>query len=298
MNATLFSEQSENPPNTWRVWLIAFGVAAALHFLLLMVSGIPKSVTHSPPAEVHTIDARKLEAIRNQWKKSLLINKDPALPKNLSPSPDARYLSDRNIRVKKEQRARQTNVVPQPSHLSAAPDAPDLKRLGVPLKLGAGGKRIPSPKDGAKRGTTHNAQGGDQAISDRALPEGSENLLNAQESVYYSFYARLYEAIGPVWQSLIRNTPHRRPVRPGDYTTVVDVVFDSAGKLLAVNYLTRSGVQEFDAAVDSSWRKIGRFPNPPRDLLNAQGHVHMGWSFSVHMTEGFQLQYLPPERNY
>ena len=40
--------------------------------------------------------------------------------------------------------------------------------------------------------------GGDQAIMDRTLPEGSENLLKAQESVFYSFYSRLYEAIAPI----------------------------------------------------------------------------------------------------
>ncbi|MEK7690119.1 MAG: TonB C-terminal domain-containing protein, partial [Bdellovibrionota bacterium] len=140
--------------------------------------------------------------------------------------------------------------------------------------------------------------GGDQAIMDRTLPEGSENLLKAQESVFYSFYSRLYEAIAPIWQSRIREVPRSRKIQAGEYNTVVEVVFDRQGNLIAIRHLEDSGIPEFDTAVDTAWKSVGRFPNPPKGLTNAQGRVHTGWTFSVHVGDGFQVQFLPPERNY
>jgi len=123
-------------------------------------------------------------------------------------------------------------------------------------------------------------EGGDQNIVDRTLPEGSENMLNTKQSIYYSFYSRLYEAIGPIWQSRAREVPYRRQLSPGDYVTIVDIVLDRDGNLVETRYLQSAGVADFDDAVESSWRKIGRFPNPPRGLLNAEGKLHIVWSFT------------------
>jgi len=57
-------------------------------------------------------------------------------------------------------------------------------------------------------------------------------------------------------------------------------------------------VPEFDEAVNRAFGRIGRFPNPPRALLNEKGEAHTGWSFSVNVDSGFNLNYRPPERNY
>ena len=156
----------------------------------------------------------------------------------------------------------------------------------------------PPPDPGKQNQPLKSAAGGDQAIVDQNLPLGGENLLNTQESVYYSFYSRLYESVGPLWQSKIRAVPYHRKVPPGEYTTVVDVVFDRAGYLIAIKRLQSSGIEDFDQVAENSWKKIGRFPNPPTGLLNAEGEVHTGWSFTVRVEDGFRLQYLPPERSY
>lgn len=221
-----------------------------------------------PQIEVQRVDSHQLEAIRRQWKaKELLLNKNPLLPKSKdTPPPDAKYLSDRNIRVKKEQRSRSQDVLPRQS-------AP-LSQLGI----------------------SKAQSGADQAIRDQQLPQGSENLLNSQESVYYSFYARLYEAIAPIWQSRIREVPFRRRILPGDYSTQVIIVLDQFGNLLQIYREQSSGVREFDEAVNQSWQKIERFPNPPRGLLNSKNQVQIGWVFTVQVNPGARLQYLPPER--
>ena len=141
-------------------------------------------------------------------------------------------------------------------------------------------------------------EGGDQAVLDRKLPEGASNMLNAEESVYYSFYARMYEAIAPVWQSRIREVASTQRVGAGEYTTVVDVILDKNGNLLGVKRVHNSGVEAFDKAVDNALSKTGHFPNPPKDLLNEAGEVHTGWTFTVSLQQGTGYNFMPPERVY
>ena len=321
----------------WRksgVWIAL--LAALIFHLLFMWVKIQWSAPAAPMRiDVQPIDMNKLEAIRKQWReqeqksKGFLIDKDPKAPSEKEAPKDARYESARNVRVEKEQRAKQTNVIPKPavapqpaqpaekmealkeqSKEAPAKVLPKVKlgNLGIPMRF------APDPKKtarDARRLQAHQAlqarqarqaemgsEGGDQAIREKDLPEGAENLLNTKESVFYTFYARLYEAIGPIWQSRIRTIGYRKQVRPGEYSTVVDVVLDREGNLLQIRRMQSSGIDEFDGAVDSSWRKISRFPNPPTGLIEADGNVHTGWTFTVNVGQGMGVEYLPPERVY
>src|SRR6185437_9926267 len=105
-------------------------------------------------------------------------------------------------------------------------------------------------------------------------------------------------AIAPIWQSRVREVTPQTRIVPGNYTTVVDVVLDKEGNLIAVRQITGSGIPVLDQAVDTSWHKTGRFPNPPKDLLNDQGEVHTGWTSTVQLDQGAGLNYMPPERVY
>src|SRR5690606_32470182 len=205
-----------------RKWVLISVVTLAWHLLMLETpifrGGWKQEVQPPIPIDMQEIDAAKLRQIREQWKardQALLLSKDQTPPDPNAPKPkDARYISDRNRTVEREQRAAETNVVPATRGTRAerdqegragrtAPQAapgetteklPDLSNLGVPIAT----SRPPRPKpveaqEAQRRG---GADQGDQAIRDTELPVGAENLLNTQESVYYSFYARIYEAIG------------------------------------------------------------------------------------------------------
>ena len=308
--------QWDPPRGSRRVWILALLLALLLHALALegpwarfltLLRPAP-----APRVEVQQVDPAKLDAIRRKWReseKSLLLPKDKSRPREkVAPPPDARYQSDRNIRVEKEQRARQADVLPRPQ-TGGAPRAesrqppaeevrpapvPPLSRLGVPFRLN---KPAPKARTAPASGPGAPQSGTDQAILDDKLPEGSENLLNAQESVYYSFFARMYETIGPMWRSRISSISPRPRLEQGDYTTQVEVVMDTAGNVLDVKLLRSSGVPEFDQVVASAWRAAKQFPNPPRGLLESDGRVHTGWTFTVRMNPGFGLYYAPPERN-
>jgi hypothetical protein len=254
--------------------------------------------------QVETLSADQLAALRKQWrtqKERLLISRGQT-PATEAPETSS-AISDRNIRVAKETRARQTRVLPRPqkeardeTRTEARPATPaqapvKLSDLGVPLRL-TEKPSLPRTQSEA----TQTQAGGQQYIEDPALPLGGETLLNAKESVYYSFYARLYETIGPIWQSRIREIPYQRRVAQGEYVTVVDLVLNAEGGLLRIDRLQDSGIPEFDAAVQDAWRRVARFPNPPKKLIDEQGEVHTQWGFRVHVGPGFNIDYLPPRR--
>ena len=298
-------------------WATFFALTLLVHALfftgLRRLYWLPASP--APRMQIETIDPTKLEAIRKKWsqeqQKQLLLNKNPNSPKDVEAPKDARYFSDRNIRVEKEQKARQTNILPKPGgpvareappvqapapeirspKREAKRELPKLGRIGIPFRLTPSNSRA-QPAPARPQATAE--QGGDQAVRDK-LPEGSENLLNAQESVYYSFYSRIYETIGPIWQSRTRETTYRARLRPGEYSTVVDVILNRAGDLIEIRHLQDTGIAQLDQDVDLSWRRIDRFPNPPQALLNEDGLLHMVWTFTVSVGAG-GLEFLPPER--
>lgn len=293
-------------------------------------------VTRIDPRQLEAIRRRNAEIEkRNSAQKPILLNKDKSIPNEPEAPDNARYMSDRNHTVQKESRSKEHDILPKPGSPGSdrqteqarrAPTPPQLAErpktetpretrpenktpsrrfgklgnLGLPFRLN---EKTPAPVTPSRpqipaQQTRAGQAGSEQYISDPNLPEGSENLLNTEQSVYYSFYARLYEAIGPVWQSQIREVPYRRTVQQGDYRTEVDAIFDGEGNLIGVEQSASSGIPEFDAAVQSAWRRIGRFPNPPKGLLNSRGEVHTGWTFTVQVGAGFNLDSLPPERNY
>lgn len=314
----------------WRNWLIVILLTVFLHlflFLLKLDWIIPQN--QSPRMAVEQVSPEKIEAIRKQWQKrekSLLLHSDKTQSDTTAPD-SARYFSDKNIRVEKEQRARNTTIIPhvgprvapgvtgvtsektettesiEKKQAKVSRQFKDLSSLGIPFNLSS--QPTSSKVEEAKKqvralmgDNRSEAESGDQYVKDESLPEGSENLLNAQESVYYSFYSRLYEAIGPLWKSQIRQIPSRLRLREGEYTTLVDVTLNQKGDLVGIHHVRGSGVKELDNAIDTSWHRIERFPNPPQGLLNENGEVHTGWTFTVQVGPGNGLQYFPPERNY
>lgn len=315
LNEMGFAIDDDGDRRPWIKWVVVILLALLCHLLVSLYHMNWENPTAPMPVDIHQVDPAKLDQIRKQWReKALLLDKNKAHTAEEAPK-DARYFSDRNIRVEKEQRAKDTNVIPnpgapgpraksepeekvQPKPKNPAVPLPNLGNLGVPLDL----SRPPPPQQVREKqdgqAMANGDEGGDQAVLDRKLPEGASNMLNAEESVYYSFYARMYEAIAPVWQSRIREVAGSTRVAAGEYTTVVDVILDKSGNLLGVRRVHNSGVEAFDKAVDNALARTGHFPNPPKDLLNEAGEVHTGWTFTVSLQQGTGYNFMPPERVY
>lgn len=298
-----------NRKEPWILWL---GAALALHALLLvLIPHLPAPQSPSPRVEVTQIDPSQLESLKRQWKeKALLLSKNPEAPKDTTPPPEnARYSSDRNRTVERETRAEQTDVLPQPGRPGApgtqdTPEAerparklPPLSQLGVALPGSKADQAREARKKPEKRGGPSGQAAADQAIPDRSLPLGGENLLNTEESRFHSYYSRLYEAVAPIWKSYVQEVPQRQALRKGDYITSAEVFFDREGNLAEVVIIESSGIPEFDQAVRASWSRVKRAPNPPKDLLGPRGRVRTGWTFTVQIGTGAPIN-LAPQRVY
>lgn len=293
-------------------WFILAAIALTLHGLALYLSPQWLRPPPPPPIEVTQVDPAKLAAMKNKWKqRGFLVAKDPAKPKVDQVAPkNARYESDRNQSVEKEMRGKNSDVVPNTSGspegktVDASSKSKEASRLKqIPLSALSNFQGLPMPGPGPQHEREPELKRGragataDQNLNEN-LPEGAEAMLNTVESVYYTFYARIYDQIGPLWQSNVRSLISRKRFGVGGYLTQVDVVFDSNGNYQQTQVLNSCGVQDFDQAVVAAWAKIPRFPNPPRSLIQPDGKIHMGWSFHVMLDEGMQWQYQPPERQY
>lgn len=312
MNESMpFQSSRQNGDRIKATTAILIAIATILWHVLLIA--IPwdewltlsrRTPTLPPRVEIKNYDPKDLEKLKQAWKKekSLLLSNSPA--DSSESNPNARFMSDQTRKFERERRARMTQVMPTPqegtmdpdsnANLESKPKVDPMRReyqvpmssFGIPFRIGDRKLEKEAQKTAEERyQETKNRYGGDQAVLDRDLPEDARNYLNSEKSVYYSFYSRIYEAIGPVWQSNIRTLSDNANFPEGEYTTRVDVVMDSEGRLVAVNYLSRSGIGEIDQVVEDSWRKISRFPNPPRDLLDSHGQLHTSWTFNLSINE-------------
>ncbi len=297
------------PYNRKEPWILWLGAALVLHALLLgLLPHLPAPDRPAPRVEVTQIDPSQLESLKRQWReKNLLLSKDPEAPKDSTPPPEnARYSSDRNRKVERETRAEQTDVLPKPGRPGApgtqqdktqadrpARRLPPLSQLGVALPGLKPDRAFEARKTPEARGGQAGQAAADQAIPDRNLPLGGENLLNTEESRFHSYYSRLYEAVAPIWKSYVQEVPYRQALRKGDYITSAEVFFDRDGNLAEVVIIESSGIPEFDQAVRASWNRVKRAPNPPKDLLGPRGRVRTGWTFTVQIGTGAPIHLAP-----
>lgn len=243
------------------------------------------------PVNVQSLTSEQL----SQIKKQILLSKKRR-SEQVAPQ-DARYISDQNIDVKKEQRAKVADTLPQESKAMKRSQKKTnsqselLKNLGVSVNYP---KSTSSQANEDKKGQ----QGADQLVDDPSLALGSENLLKSERSVYYSYYSRLYQAVAPIWRSHINSLMNSVALAPSTYSTQTNVIFDSAGKLIEVQILTSSGVKSFDDAAKLSWSRVGRFPNPPKDLLDENDQIQTGWVFQVHVDQKLRWSHQPPRRSF
>jgi len=289
-------------------------LAILLHLLIsVILPHIWHWVAPAPPQRVtvETISPEKLEDLRKKLqsdpKRQLLIAPDASRPKDPStPPPDnAKFDSDRNRRVDRETRAREAqSSIPRPAGTPQnSPPKPQTSptQKNIPLsKLGLSRpilspKKLP-PERNWSESTSGPGGNPNPLILDEAIAEGSETLLNTRESKYYSFYARLYEAIAPIWESSAREVPRKMRLREGDYRTQVLFELYSDGKLARIYILSSSGVDPFDQAATRAIQRVAEFPNPPRDLLEQDGKIRITLGFVFRLSNQGGVSWQPIRR--
>lgn len=127
-----------------------------------------------------------------------------------------------------------------------------------------------------------------------ALPQdvkvGSFTALNTDRFTYYSFFARVEELIRFRWESRIRDFIDANDrayvmnvLARHNWVTEVDIWLTRDGRFHSSHLMHESGIPKFDAAAINAFREAGMFPNPPQDMVESDGFIHLKYGFDVNL---------------
>ncbi|MNT09220.1 Gram-negative bacterial tonB protein [compost metagenome] len=116
---------------------------------------------------------------------------------------------------------------------------------------------------------------------------GSFTALNTDRYTFYTFYARIEELVRFRWETQVgraidsfdRNTLLQASDR--NWITQVEFILDARGELKQAIIMKSSGIKQFDMAAVNAFKEARIFPNPPRELVEEDGYIHLKYSFNV-----------------
>lgn len=124
-----------------------------------------------------------------------------------------------------------------------------------------------------------------------ALPQeitvGSFTALNTDRYLYYSFFSRIEELIRYRWEDTVRETIDSTPSERllsntnGVWTTQLEIRLKPNGELHSTQLLKEAGYRGFDQAAIQAFAQARLFPNPPEEMIEEDGLIHLKYSFQV-----------------
>jgi TonB family protein len=117
--------------------------------------------------------------------------------------------------------------------------------------------------------------------------QGDFTALNTDKFQYYSFFERIENSIRYPWeQSVYRSILslsdiEKKSLSNIEWVTQVEVFLDPSGKVEKTILMKGSGHFPFDQAAAKAFESAKVFPNPPSDLIEEDGYIHLKYSFHV-----------------
>lgn len=259
-----------------RVYL-AIIASLLLHFLIQygMQLYVPAPVSKRDATEV-TFFTRQ---VQNPQEKKLFV-KDPEVQDDKAPRPQkVRFWSLTNRYVEKEQKAAANGVT--------------QNRVPTTQQKQTEKNQKPNQDDFFKPLVSRDLRQLNQGTSSLAqqLPQdikvGSFTSLNTEYNSHYSFFARIEDLIYLRWVERVhaamkqlegKNLPYNRN---NEWFTEVEILIDRTGQYQKTLVLKTSNVSLFDQAIGDAFRDANIIPNPPQDLVQPDGFLHLGYRFNV-----------------
>ncbi len=284
--------------------------ALILHLFFIFILGpiLRFDPTKSTPIEVSEISQKDLA----EMKKKILQNKQlaPLLQQEIQekyrskePPKNAKFMSKFNQTVPEETVAGAQADAPQIGGGGSKSSAQKQRSKSEPLKLsnlGLGTKYIPKPEAQEKENnqSANGPQGPNQPFrpvgrDDPKLKKSGNNLLNAVENQYYSFFARFEEPIIRNWYFLLRTSEYKmrnemaqKRVRNGDDLPVtIEFTIDRDGNFTSIDILQSSGVPTLDWSTKEAVRKLGNLSNPPPGVFEGKSTFTYRLQFVVSISD-------------
>ncbi|MBV2170022.1 MAG: energy transducer TonB [Bdellovibrio sp.] len=268
------------------------------HILLIgAVLWLAPRFTVTPPETIEVAlfpEGQILEALTPKTEKKQVVRQTLAPEKLKAPDDEtlARFLSEQKQRVREETQAAQSGMTENRSNQGTAQNK----------------KNAPSEKTTTSRGEDQDKDGyrtvdiskelqemnrfndGMSTIGEsmpRDVKVGSFTALNTDRYLFYTFYARMEELIRFRWetrvQQAINNFDHNTLTSVGNrnWVTHVEFLLDKNGFLRSALVMKESGIKSFDAAAINAFKDARVFPNPPQEMVQDDGFIHIKFSFTV-----------------
>ncbi|MEN9787841.1 MAG: hypothetical protein RLZZ299_3105 [Pseudomonadota bacterium] len=140
---------------------------------------------------------------------------------------------------------------------------------------GAGSERAATEREGTRTpsdGSTQEGSGAPQ--NDRlAVRRGDVVALNTRAFAGAAYINRIKRQVNVYWNQQLDNLPADTRLAAPRYETVVDLLLDGKGGLLAVQIAHASGSDALDACVLRAFERAAPFPNPPPQLIGPDGRI-------------------------
>lgn len=116
---------------------------------------------------------------------------------------------------------------------------------------------------------------------------GSFTALNTDRYLFYTFYARVEELVRYRWETHVysaiesfdSNTLMNASNR--NWFTQVEFLLDHKGLLKKAIIMKESGITRFDLAAVNAFKEARIFPNPPQEMVQEDGFIHLKYTFNV-----------------
>lgn len=283
--------------------LRALTLSLIVHFVLVLILDKGAPYFEPKPIEITSIElvetkpeSPKTSAKKNKEERQIV--RQALAPKSELKEDDtdlARFLSADKQRVRRETQAATSGMTQNRAAGQKAPSESKEQKLQATKD-----NRKSMPKDYDPEGIdiAKNLKEYAQSIEDApstmgdTVPNdvsiGSFTALNTDRYVYYSFFSRIEDLVRFRWESRVRSAVDTfdrnyilSVVGRRSWITSVDIWLTKDGRYHSAHILKESGISRFDQAAVMAFKEAGMFPNPPQEMVEDDGFIHLKYSFNV-----------------
>lgn len=273
---------------------ISILLSASLHLVTILALKLTErnnfSQKQNQVVEVIYINPDQLALVQTKQ----IVEQDEK-PVNNEVDTNAKYLSQFNQKVVKETKAQNTGkynnnagtgLTPGQA-ATKVPPAVDMR----PQTKGAGNRLDRFKPQVEWSALASKNSGGDGREFSRTadhlkdVEKGAQTVLSTREFVYYSYFKRIKGQIQQHWEPSIKGKMKRLMQRgrtiatSQDRTTKLLIVLNNQGKLVGVQVLGESGIEDLDDAAIEAFKAAAPFPNPPTGIVEQDGTIKIRWDF-------------------
>jgi len=247
-------------------YLLALSVSLILHGLFYWsVSYKASHLSFCPPTSIEILYPKRTQKTQKAQLRELL--------KKLKKQ--QRILSDKTRRVKRESLAQKSEL----KHDLFSPSSKRKKQHQLEAQKTAPEAIIIKQRGGME---------GKQVSS--LVPQvkmGGFTSLNTDQFVFYTFYSRTNEQVGPRWIFNLRTYANDlsraslKSVSRKERITQIEILLDKNGKYLDTIVHQKSGIAGLDEAAINAFKQASPFLNPPEEMVQSDGNIHLHYSFHI-----------------